>query len=157
METPRLPPDLERLERDLAGRPRPEPSPKLRDRVMRDVRAELEHAVVASAERVETERVRRQRSGWMTFAAGLALSVLVWLNLSLSAAQATSYEWHRRAGPRSVDVTARQIRKLLPELSPQEARRHALIVQVGSELVECPSVVGRPATPDRMSALDDLF
>ena len=84
-----LPPELERLQRELARRPRPDASPELRDRVMGSVRAELARGVVARAGRLETERARGPRSGWLTFAAGLAVGVLLWTNLSLSAAQAT--------------------------------------------------------------------
>ena len=44
METPPLPPDLERLERLLAERERPEPSAELKARVIRNVETELRQA-----------------------------------------------------------------------------------------------------------------
>ena len=151
-----LPPELERLQRELARRPRPAASPELRDRVMRSVRAELGEGAAASAGRPETERARRPRSGWLTFAAGLALGVLLWMNLSLSAAQTTSYDRHLPPETASVEPTASQIRQLLPDLPEEEALRHALVLQAGSDLAQCPSVAGLPAG-GRLSGLNDLL
>ena len=98
-----LPPELEWLEQDLAGRACPEPSHDLRRRVMTDVRAEL--------------RRDRARRNW-AFAAALAATVALWMNLSLSATQATDYglrcDGHAAAtdaGPRQIDL----LRELLPE------------------------------------------
>ena len=164
MERPELPPELERLQRELADRPRPEPSAELRDRVMRQVRAELApaesgRAELARAGRLEAESARRQKqkNGWLAFAAGMAATVLLWMNLSLSAAHATSSNLQMPAGPRSVDATARQIRELLPEMSPQDARRHAVILQSGSDLVRCASVVPGGPARGRLNDLEELL
>ena len=124
-----LPEDLERLEHRLMQRPREEPSVALRDRVMVSVPTAL----------------RRQRSGgtWRMFAA-VAAGVLIWLNLSFSAANATGGTLRPRSTRESVDRMARQIEQLLPELSHEEARRHAIGYRSGSELVPCPEVSARP-------------
>ncbi|HUT94730.1 MAG TPA: hypothetical protein VMY37_35060 [Thermoguttaceae bacterium] len=156
MQPSELPPELERLQRDLAGRPRPEASPELRDRVMRSVRAELGQGARASAGRLETDRSRRPRSGWLTFAAGLALGVLLWMNLSLSAAQATSYDRHLPAETASVEATASRIRELLPDLPEEDVVRHALILRAGSDWAPCPSVAGLPAG-GRLSRWDEFL
>jgi len=156
MQPSDLPPDLERLQRKLAGRPRPDASPELRDRVMRSVRAELGQGARASAGRLETDRARSPGSGWLTFAAGLALGVLLWMNLSLSAAQTTSYDLHLPSEAASVEATASRIRELLPDLPEEETLRHALVLQAGSDLAQCPSVAGLPAGV-RLSGLNDLL
>ena len=151
-----LPPELERLDRELAGRPRPAASPELRDRVMRGVRAELGEGAGASAARLETDRSRRPRSGWLAFAASLALGVLFWMNLSLSAAQATSYGRHLPAETASVEATASQIRELLPDLPEEDVVRHAIVLRAGSDWAPCPSVAGLPAG-GRLSRLDEFL
>ena len=119
MENHDLPPDLQELERDLAGRPRPVPPAALRQRVIGGVRAEL--------------RRNGSRNGW-TFAAGLAAAVVVWVNLSLSATLATGFGSKRGGTGPPVEKVAEQIQQLLPELSDEEARRQAVLLQAGSDL-----------------------
>lgn len=122
------PEDLERLERRLMERPREGPSAALRGRVMARVQATL----------------RRQRSGgWRLFAAAAA-GILIWSNLSLSATNATVGTQGPRGTRESVDQTAWQIERLLPDLPYEEARRHAIRYQSASELVPCPRVSARP-------------
>jgi len=131
-----LPEDLERIEIRLLQRPREEPSVALRDRVMANVPTEL----------------RRQRPGgtWRMLAA-VAAGVLLWLNLSLSAATATGGIPGPRGTRRSVDRMAQQIEQLLPELSPKEARRHAIWYRSGSEVVPCPKVSARPMSVSNLA------
>ena len=116
-----LPEDLERLEHQLAQRTREEPSAALRGRVLAGVQAAL----------------RRQRSGGWRMLAAAAAGVLIWLNLALSATNATGGTLRSHGTRESVDRTARQIERLLPDLPREEARRHAIRYRSGSELVPC--------------------
>jgi hypothetical protein len=124
----RLSEDLERLERRLVQRACEEPSIAVRGRVLASVRAAL----------------RRQRSGgWRLLAAGAA-GVLLGLNLALSATTATDGIVWPHGTPESVERTARQIERLLPDLPYEEAVQHAIRYQSGSALVPCPEVSARP-------------
>lgn len=100
-----LPTGLQQLEQSLAQGVGPGPPEALRDRVMSDVRTEL--------------RRERSRRNW-AFAAVVAASVALWMNLSLSATQATDYGL--RAGGYTVggDVGSRQIDLLREFLSEGE-------------------------------------
>jgi hypothetical protein len=96
-------PELERLEHALAAGPGVDPPDDLRRRVIADVRAEL--------------RRERVRGGW-AFAAAVAATVALWMNLSLSATQATDYGLRcdrslsaTDAGPSQLDL----LRELLPQ------------------------------------------
>jgi hypothetical protein len=151
MNESELPDELERLERELAERPRPEPSADLRDRVMRTVEAEL-----GGAELRRVQPPRTRAGGWLSFAAAAAATVLIWANLSLSAANATRYDLRLPAEPRALDETARQIRDLVPGMSEQEARRYALILHGGANLVPCLDVASDPPTKGQGKTLDDL-
>jgi hypothetical protein len=128
MTNGQLPGDLQRLERRLARRPREEPPAALHGRVMAGVEAAL----------------RRQRSGggWQMLAAAAA-AVLIWLNLSLSATNATDGSLRPRGTREPVEQIARQIERLLPDLPHEEARRHAVLYQSGCDLVPCPRVAAR--------------
>ena len=146
METPQVPPDLKRLERLLAGRERPEPSADLKERVIQSVEAELLLAEVPL----------QHAGGWWGFVAATAASVVLLLNLSLSAACATSYDLDLAAGSQSLDASLRHIRELLPELSRREAMSYAMTMQASSNLAQCPDV----ATDDfsrRLADLDDYL
>lgn len=133
MVSPQLPSDLERLERLLAGRERPEPSADLRERVIRSMEAELWRA----------ELPPTHTNGWWAFAAATAASVVLLFNLSLSAARATSYDLDLTAGRQSLDASLRQIRELLPELSRREAMPYAVTIQANSNLARYPDVAAR--------------
>ena len=152
MENPRLPPELERLERDLAQRPTPAPSSELRDRVMRSVEDEL-----GPVRPKQNGPANGRPNGWWAFAIAMSATVLVWLNLSLSAAHATSYSLHLAAAPESADRAARQIRDLVPEFSQRDARRYAAVLQAGSNLVVAPDVAAGPRKQHGFSALADLL
>jgi hypothetical protein len=120
-----LPPELAPLEQELAARPRGQPSAQLKERCLHSLRAEL----------------RRQQAGsrW-AFAVAVAATVLVGLNLSLSASQATDFGFQLDGRQQSVERTAEEIRRLLPDLSPQEAMRQAALLRAGADIVPCPSV-----------------
>jgi hypothetical protein len=152
MNEPELPPELERLERALARRPCPGPSAELRDRVLRTIEAELVLAAPGQA-----ESARTGSGGWLRFAVATAATVLVWVNLSMSAANATSHDLGPPAGPHALDETARQIAELLPEVSEQEARRYAVVLQGGAELIPCANVALEPPARTQRNSLDDLL
>ena len=105
MENRQLPPDLQQLERDLAGRPRPGPPAELRQRVIEGARVEL--------------RRNGSRNGW-TSAAAVAAAVVVWINLSMSVTHATDYGSRPDTPRPPVGKLAAQIRQLLPELSESD-------------------------------------
>ncbi|MGA2619110.1 MAG: hypothetical protein ABSF26_15990 [Thermoguttaceae bacterium] len=137
----RLPPELERLARDLAGRPRVEPPPGLKPRVMHGLRADL----------------KRQPPGvgW-AFPLAAAAAALVWLNLSLAATRATDYGLRPAQSGPPVAADSRQIEQLLIELSPEEARRQAILLRAGATLVPCPNLAGgRSAVAAARSFLPD--
>jgi hypothetical protein len=123
----------------------------LRDRVLQAIEAEL---VLAAPSLAESPRARS--GGWLSFAAATAATVLVWVNLSLSAANATSYDLRLSAGPHALDEATRQIRAVLPEMSEQEARRYAVILQGGADLVPCPDVALDLPARNRINKLDYL-
>jgi hypothetical protein len=121
-----LPPELQRIEQELAARPRGGPSLQLKERCLGGLQTEL----------------RRQRAGsrW-AFAVAVAATVLVGLNLAISAGQATDFGLMRDGRQQSVQKTAEEIRRLLPEVPPQEATRQALLLHSGAGIVACPKVV----------------
>jgi hypothetical protein len=119
MEPWELSPELQRLERDMAHRPLPEAPARLRQRVLDDL---------GSRRRTELARDRWQ------FAAAVAAAALLWLNLSMSATQATDFGF-RPAGPSdSIEPTARQIRQLVPEFPADESRREAVLWRAGNHV-----------------------
>lgn len=121
MENDSLPPELERLERLLAARELPRASQQAKERLLCSVRAEL--------------RRSQARSRW-AFAVAMAATVLVWLNLSLSATQATDCGLELDGRRQSVENGAQQIRQLLPDLTPREAMRQAVLLRAG--VIPCP-------------------
>ena len=133
MDLPELPDDLAGLERQLAGRPRAEPGPGCRGRVLDAVRREL--------------RRNPAGSGAWRVAAGLAAAVLFGANLALSVANDTS--WHPALGSGTANLEARvgQVRRLFPDMPEREAYRHALLLQASAQLPLQPDP--RPA-PERM-------
>ncbi len=142
MDDNQLPAELQQLERELAGRPRPVPPAELRRRVIDGARAEL--------------RRNGSRNGW-TFAAAVAAAVVVWINLSMSATLGTDYgPGPDTAGP-PVDKVAAQIRQLLPELSQRDALRQAVLLQARSDLTLYPSVPAGSASSRPLGDLDALL
>jgi hypothetical protein len=115
-----LPSELQQLERDLIEHSRRRTSDDLRPRILGDLRSRL--------------RAEQLRSRWQ-FALAVALVVLVWMNLSISATQATDFGLRPATPPENVETIAEQIRQLAPELSPEESRREAILMQCSSTLV----------------------
>ena len=118
MENGRLPPELERLERNLLSGPQVEPSAALRQRVLRGVRAEL-----------YCDRILPR---WRFAAA--AAAVFVWLSLSLTAARAIDAALAPGQPHQSVREVAKRVQQLSPELSPEESLREAMLFQSAAEL-----------------------
>jgi len=143
VQDPSLPPELEDLERRLADRPRPEPSPDLRDRITQDVRTALAKEL----------RTPRRKNGW-TYAAAVAAMVLLWINLSMSAAATARYDLRLASGTRSVEAMAEEIQGLLPGVTRQEALRQAVLLKGGSSLTLCPKLPQSPAARDYLRELD---
>jgi hypothetical protein len=142
-----LSPELQRVEQDLAARRRAEPSGQLKEQWLRTLRAEL--------------RRQAARSRW-TFALAAAASVLVGLNLSLSASQATDYGFQldgRQLDGRqpSVQTTAEEIRRILPEVPPQEATRQAVLLRAGAGMVPCPNVPAKHVAPQTVNVRTDAL
>jgi hypothetical protein len=125
MESLQLSMELQELERALAGRPLPGPSAHLRQKVLGGVRR-----------RVPPERARAR---WR-FAVAAAAGALVWLNLSLAAARVTDFGLRLNGPGESIETACRQIERLVPELSPQESRRQAILLRAGAALVPCPDL-----------------
>src|SRR5262245_52835118 len=122
MSDSELPPDLAALERQLAERPRIEPSPDFGARLLAASRVALGHRPPAVG-----------AAGWRRWAA-VAAAVLFGINLSMSVA--TDTDWHLLPGPEPEQVTAtvNQLRELAPELPESELRRQALLARAGAAL-----------------------
>jgi hypothetical protein len=125
-----LPPELQGLEQRLAARPRPQPSSRLKEQVLGSLRSEL----------------RRSQGGarW-AFAVAVAATVLLWLNLSLSATQATDFGLRLDGRRQPVEPIAAEIRQLLPDLPPHEALRQAVLLRAGAGVVPCLVLSANPA------------
>lgn len=112
--------ELRALEDELAGRARPECSPQMRGRILQAVRR-------------ETSRAAAQR-GWVQFTAAMAATVLLVLNLALLAGRDIGFPRRSSVSAESTQRLAAQLREVLPELSPKEAERQAVIYQTGGTL-----------------------
>ena len=119
--------EFRRLERLLAGGPRPVPPATLRRRVLSGVRRELRSGRIRSLRRA---------------AAALAAVLLVEFGLTAAAVQATNSMFLPRFHNPSVHVVAQQIRRLSPELPPEESLRRAALLQIAAE-VGCPTPLSR--------------
>ncbi len=119
------------LERRLAARSVPAPSPELRARVLAAIDAEFARGPA------------RVRSRPWSFAAAAAAVALVWANLSLSAANVTRPL--DSAGLRADDLHAEaaRVRALFPELNEQDALRETLLARAGGRIVPLPRVESR--------------
>jgi hypothetical protein len=125
MEDCTLSAELQQLECDLSNRLILEASAGLRQRVLDDLRSRL--------------RRERSRSRWQ-FALAVAATVLLWINLSMSATQATDYRLRLDGDNRTIEETADEIQRWAPELSAPEARREALLLQASSRLIPYPTM-----------------
>ncbi len=108
MEDEQLPRDLQELERMLASRALLEPSPELQRRVLADARLKL--------------RAEQRRERWQ-FAVAVAVAVLIWMNLSMSATQATDFGFSRnevRASRDSLEQMIAHLDQVAAELSPEQ-------------------------------------
>lgn len=121
-----LPLDLERLEQELAARRRLFPSDALRERVLDRLRGE--------------SRPPQPQGGDWAFAASLAATVLLWLNLSMSATQATDFHLRIDGDKLPIDAVAPEIRQLVPGFSDREVRRKVILLQAGSHIIPRPSL-----------------
>ena len=117
MEKLELPAELEQVERLLMHGRRPMPSVALRQRVFGDVRSELHR--------------RRSRTNWR-FAAAFAATLL--LGLWFAAAHATCFALQQRSASSPIRELAVQIRRLTPDISPEEAVRRAMLVEIASQV-----------------------
>jgi len=123
-----LPSELRALEDALVQRTRQHPSPELRERVLDEVRLAVQ---------TQTRTNTRRGDAWQ-FAAAVAGAVLLWMNLSMSATQATDFGFRRslsNGAGESVEAIARQIQEIAPELTPAEARRQAVLMQCGASFL----------------------
>lgn len=127
MEDWQLPSELQQLERDLAKRSLLAATAGLRQRVLDDVRSRL--------------RAERLRDRWQ-FAAAVAAAALLWMNLSMSATQATDFDLRPQWPVESSAAIAQQIRQLVPECSPEEVRRQAILLRAGANMPLMPDRVG---------------
>src|SRR6516162_4383550 len=124
MQDDELPPELVRLEHELGMRPRSEPSADLRNRI------------VARTNRIE--QLSPDRLSFVELAIATAAAVMLCLNLSMSLANETDYGVGARLDSKRLRAAAEEIAKLLPDESPPEAFRHALVLDAGSHLILCP-------------------
>jgi hypothetical protein len=145
MERQELPPELERLELDLAGRPRPGLPADLRERVLQSAKARL----------VEPGLPKKRPNGWWAFAAATAATAVFWLNLSWSAACSSSYDLKLDADGDSIETAAGQIRELLPEMSHDDAVWQAVTLQAGWKLIRSPDFSSDASIRDRLKTFDE--
>jgi hypothetical protein len=113
------PDDLDDLERDLRDHPFPEPSPAFRRQVL--------DAMLAEARRSQRP-ARAHLGGFAAVAAALMLAI----NLSMSVANDSDFRFAAPAPRGQIRDTVAQVRALFPELTEDEALRHALALQAGS-------------------------
>ena len=125
MEEWQLSVELQELERALAGRPLPGPSAHLREKVLGDVRRRLPPD--------------RELARWR-FAVAVVATVLLWLNLSLAATRTTDCGLRLDGPGQSIETACLQIEQLVPELSPEQSRREAILLRAAAALILCPDL-----------------
>ena len=74
------------------------------------------------------------------FAIAMVATFLIWGNLSLCAVSVTDFHFRPERENPHVDQIAREIQKLLPELSREEAYREAALMSAGSNIIPLPRV-----------------
>jgi hypothetical protein len=129
MNDEQLPPELVRLEQELARRPMPLPSAGLRQRI--EAAASLRISPSASP------------MSMVEYVLALAAVVLLCANLSMSLANQTDYGLSRSFNTTRLDATAQEIVQLFPDATLAEARWQALPLQMGTYLTpsrEMPSL-----------------
>jgi len=118
MSDPELSPKLADLERRLANRPRIEPPPNLGPRVLAATQTAL----------------RRGTLTWRAWAA-VAAAVLLGVNLSMSLAADTDWNFGPTADQGTVKAAADRLRTLSPDLPESELRRLTLLTKAASQLI----------------------
>jgi hypothetical protein len=131
MNSDNIPDDDSVLEERLRNRPMPEPLTSLRSQVLRAVTHELESRAFRSSSRGTSE--------FLKFAAAMAAVLVIGLNVARTAISVTPFELTTIHSGQSVsDVAALQ--RLSPDLSGDDARRMAVLLQVGGDLTPLPQV-----------------
>ena len=125
MEPSDLPPELKSLEQRLAARSRPQPPAGLRPRVLAAVRHELA---------AQPARTRWGRSGSWQYAAAAAAGILLVLNLLMSMGNRNDFPASRAANGADIQQAAARICELVPFITPEDAKREALVLRAGSHL-----------------------
>jgi hypothetical protein len=113
-----LPPELARLERELALRPMPLPSAGLRQRIQ-----------AAASRRISPPA---SAMSMVEYVLALAAVVLLCANLSMSLANETDYGLSRSFDIARLDATALEIGRLFPDVTLAEARWQALPLHMGT-------------------------
>ena len=140
MEEKQLSPELQRLERLLADRPMPDTPAALRGRVLGGIRVEL---------------CRNRLHDRWKFTAAMAATVVLWINLSLSATQATDYGLQLGSPQPLGRAVAEEIQEVLPELPPREVLRQSMLLQAGSKLAWSTDLPVHAALRERLGAAGD--
>jgi len=129
-----LPKDLRILEDRLVATSRWAPPDGLRHRVMK----QCEHAMS-----------RSPRSTWWQFAGGLAATVALGINLSMSTVLATDLGLSRTVSQAPFAELVREVERTLPEITHRDAVAFAMTLQSGSHLSpHLAAVGGRPSRVD---------
>jgi hypothetical protein len=128
MTDPELPAGLAALERRLVQRPPVDPPVDLETRVLSAVRS------------VIREPRREAAAGWRFWAA-LAASFLAVVNLSMSLATGT--DWDFEPAPPAARI-APELRALAPDLPASEWRRQSLLARAGAGLIPTQNVSHHP-------------
>lgn len=143
MEPHELPEELAAIERQLAARTRPQPSEALRGRVMAAVRREL---------RTSPAPARRPLTAW-NCALAAAAAVILLLNLSVMSTNSAVFAIHPSGDGADTLATAEALRRLVPEMSEEQALGQAVLLRAGSGLVLAPEL--RPSL-DRQVSCEDI-
>jgi hypothetical protein len=96
----------------------------------------LRRRIVALSNRLEP--LAPDRLSFVEIAFAFAAAVVLCVNLSMSLANETDYGFGPQLDDKRLSAAAEQIAKLLPDESPREAFRQALILDAGSYLIPCP-------------------
>jgi hypothetical protein len=120
MNDDELSPELARLERELAMRPRPSPNAGLRQRIL-----------AATSQPIPSRMVPMTMT---EFAVATAAAVLLCANLSMSLANQSDCGLARSLDGNRLDAAALEIAQILPDTPPREAVQLALPLQFGPYL-----------------------
>jgi hypothetical protein len=126
MEYELLPPELEHLERILAGGPRANPPAALEARVLGGVRSAL--------------RRRRIVRRWLSSAA-FAATIFVAITLSPCVLQATGLAPQQSEPSVSIEEIARRLQQLAPRLTREDSLRQAALREIGAD-ANCQTPLG---------------